>query len=190
MSQNRVIPAGRIENIILVIRGQKVILDRDLAQLYNVTTKRLNEQVRRNRSRFPDDFIFRLTDEEKAQVVANCDHLSTLKFSPSLPNAFPEHGAIMAASVINSPRAIEANIFVVRAFVRLRKMVETHTELLQKVGELEHRIESHDEQIQAILEAIRQLMMPPVKPRKKIGFEVKEKKAAYGKKVGKGKEKP
>ncbi|RZB30727.1 MAG: hypothetical protein SRB1_03007 [Desulfobacteraceae bacterium Eth-SRB1] len=183
MSENGVIPVGRIENIILVIREQKVILDRDLAQLYNVTTKRLNEQVRRNRSRFPDDFIFRLTTKEKAKVVANCDHLSTLKFSPSLPYAFTEHGAIMAASVINSPRAIEASIFVVRAFVRLRKMVETHTELLQKVGELEHRLEGHDEQIQAIFEAIRALMAPPEKPRKKIGFVVKEKKAAYGKRT-------
>lgn len=127
-----------------------------------------------------DDFIFRLTAKEKAKVVANCDHLSTVKFSPSLPYAFTEHGAIMAASIINSPRAIEASIFVVRAFVRLRKMVETHTELLQKVGELEHRLESHDEQIQAIFEAIRQLMTPPAKPRKKIGFGVKEKQAAYG----------
>ncbi|MCG2758635.1 MAG: ORF6N domain-containing protein, partial [Desulfobacteraceae bacterium] len=135
---------------------------------------------RRNRSRFPDDFIFRLTAKEKAKVVANCDHLSTVKFSPSLPYAFTEHGAIMAASVINSPRAIASSIFVVRAFVRLRKMVETHTELLQKVGELEDRLESHDEQIQSIFEAIRQLMMPPAKPRKKIGFGVKEKKAAYG----------
>ncbi|MBU4257858.1 MAG: ORF6N domain-containing protein [Proteobacteria bacterium] len=180
MSENEVVPVDQIENIILVIRGQKVILDRDLAQLYNVTTKRLNEQVRRNRSRFPDDFIFRLTAKEKAKVVANCDHLSTVKFSPSLPYAFTEHGAIMAASVINSPRAIASSIFVVRAFVRLRKMVETHTELLQKVGELEDRLESHDEQIQSIFEAIRQLMMPPAKPRKKIGFGVKEKKAAYG----------
>ncbi|MBU4185413.1 MAG: hypothetical protein KKC23_04300, partial [Proteobacteria bacterium] len=93
---------------------------------------------------------------------------------------FTEHGAIMEASVINSPLAIASSIFVVRAFVRLRKMVETHTELLQKVGELEDRLESHDEQIQSIFEAIRQLMMPPAKPRKKIGFGVKEKKAAYG----------
>jgi len=88
MSENGVIPVDRIENIILVIRGRKVILDRDLAQLYNVTTKRLNEQVRRNHNRFPDDFIFRLTAKEKAKVVANCDHLSTLKFSSSLPYVF------------------------------------------------------------------------------------------------------
>ena len=184
MSENGVIPVDRIENIILVIRGRKVILDRDLAQLYNVTTKRLNEQVRRNHSRFPDDFIFRLTAKEKAKVVANCDHLSTLKFSPSLPYVFTEHGAIMAASVINSPRAIEASIFVVRAFVRLRKMVETHAELLQKVGELEHRLEGHDQQLQTILEAIRQLMAP-TETKKKIGFTVKEKQKAYGKSMPK-----
>ncbi len=175
MSENGVIPVDRIENIILVIRGRKVILDRDLAQLYNVTTKRLNEQVRRNHSRFPDDFIFRLTAKEKAKVVANCDHLSTLKFSPSLPYVFTEHGAIMAASVINSPRAIEASIFVVRAFVRLRKMVETHAELLQKVGELEHRLEGHDQQIQTILEAIRQLMAPPETKKSSVNTEKRNK---------------
>jgi len=118
--------------------------------------------------------------KEKAKVVANCDHLSTLKFSPSLPYAFTEHGAIMAASVINSPRAIQASIFVVRAFVRLRKMVETHTELLQMFRELERRIVDHDEQIEAIFEAIHQLMVPPEKPRSKIGFEVKEKRGRYG----------
>jgi len=94
--------------------GQKVILDADLAKLYGVTTKRLNQQVKRNRERFPEDFMFQLTTEEKAEVVANCDHLSRLKFSPASPYAFTEHGAVMAASVLNTPRAIEVSIFVVR----------------------------------------------------------------------------
>ena len=102
-----VVLVDQIEPLILTIRGQKVLLDSDLADLYGVTTKRLNEQVRRNRKRFPADFMFRLTDDEKAEVVANCDHLSRLKFSPNLPHAFSERGAIMAANVLNSPRAVE-----------------------------------------------------------------------------------
>jgi hypothetical protein len=176
-----VVPMERIEKSILLIRGQKVILDADLARLYGATTKRLNEQVKRNRERFPEDFMFQLTKEEKAEVVANCDHLSTLKYSPALPHAFTEHGAIMAATVLNTQRAIEASIFVVRAFVALREMIATHKELAQKISELERRIGEHDEQIQAIFEAIRQLMLPPERSKKKIGFEVKEPKAKYAK---------
>jgi len=163
-----IIPVERVETAILLIRGQKVILAADLSRLYGVTTKRLNEQVRRNRDRFPKDFIFRLTTEEKSEVVANCAHLSKLKFSKTLPYAFTEHGAIMAASVLNTPRAIEASIFVVRTFVKLREMLATNKQLAQKLVELERRFEDHDHQIQAIFEAIRQLMTPPEKPRKKI----------------------
>ena len=182
------IPVELIERIIIVIRGKKVIMDADLAELYGVTTKRLNEQVRRNRSRFPEDFIFQLTTEEKSEVVANCDHLSKLKFSKTLPYTFTEHGAIMAASILNAPRAIEASIFVVRAFVKLREMLATHKELAQKLLELEQRLEDHDEQIQAIFEAIRQLMTSPDKKGKKgIGFMVKEKQKAFGKKTKKKK---
>ena len=176
-----VIPIERVERTILFLRGQKVILDADLGKLYGVTTKRLNEQVRRNQSRFPEDFVFRLSPEEKSEVVAKCDHLSKLKFSPTLPFAFTEHGAIMAASVLNSQRAIETSILVVRAFVRLREILITHRELARKLEELEGRIEAHDEQIVAIFEAIRQLMTPPEKPRKRIGFEVEETAARYGK---------
>ena len=102
-----VIPVEMIERKILLIRGEKVMLDADLAALYGVTTKRLNEQVKRNRERFPNDFMFQLTEEEKAEVVANCDHLKRLKFSPTLPYAFTEHGAIMLASVLNSPLAVQ-----------------------------------------------------------------------------------
>jgi hypothetical protein len=107
-----IIPAARIERSILVIRGEKVMLDADLAVLYGVTTKRLNEQVKRNRDRFPKDFIFQLTKREKREVVANCDHLKRLKFSPGLPYAFTEHGAIMLATVLNSPIAVKASIQV------------------------------------------------------------------------------
>jgi hypothetical protein len=122
-----------------------------------VTTKRLNEQVGRNPERFPDDFMFRLTYEEKNEVVANCDHLSKLKYSQALPRAFTEHGAIMVASVLNSHRAVEASIFVVRAFVRLRRLLATHDELARKLAQLEHIVASHDSRIIEIIEAIRML---------------------------------
>ena len=112
----------QIEQTILLIRGHRVMLDTDLADLYGVTTKRLNEQVKRNRNRFPADFMFQLTSTEKAEVVANCDHLKKLKFSPVRPFVFTEHGAVMVASVLNSKRAIEVSIYVVRAFVALREM--------------------------------------------------------------------
>jgi len=158
----------RVDRTIVFLRGQRVILDADLARLYGVTTKRLNQQVNRNRSRFPEDFMFQLTSEEKTEVVANCDHLSKLKFSPVLPYAFTEHGAIMAASVLNTPRAIETSVLVVRAFVKLREMVATHRELARKLAQLEVRFEDHDEKIEAIFEVIRQLMAPTDIPRKKI----------------------
>jgi hypothetical protein len=162
-----------------LLRGEKVLLDRDLAELNGVTTKALNEAVKRNRERFPADFMFQLTPEEKAEVVANCDHLSRLRFSPALPHAFTKHGAIMAASVLNTPRAIEASIFVVRAFVKLREMLGAHKALARKLAELEARLSGHNEQIQAIFEAIRQLMAPPDRPPRKIGFEVSEKSPTY-----------
>ena len=168
------VPRAHVEDVgrrILTIRDQKLIFDADLASLYGVRTKRLNQQVRRNSERFPEDFIFQLTVEEKAEVVANCDHLSNLKFSPALPLAFTEHGTIMAASVLNTQKAIEASIFVVRAFVRLREILATHRQLARKLKELEARLGEHDEQIQVIFEAIQQLMTPPDTPPKKIGFE-------------------
>ena len=120
-------------------------------------------------------------------MVANCDHLSNLKFSKTLPYAFTEHGAIMAASVLSTQRAIEASIFVVRAFVRLRQMLVTHKELALKLSELERKIESHDESTQTIFEAIRQLMTQPETDRRKIGFDIKECRVAYGKRTKKTK---
>ena len=164
------IPDGKIVNSILLIRGERVMLDADLAILYGVSTKRLNEQVKRNRDRFPDDFMFQLTEDEKAEVVANCDHLKQLKFSPNLPYAFTEHGAIMLATVLNSPVAVQASIQVVRAFVKLREMLSANKELAHKLTLLENNIGKHDEDIKLIFNAIRQLMTSPEKPKRKIGF--------------------
>ncbi|MFH1723678.1 MAG: ORF6N domain-containing protein [Elusimicrobiota bacterium] len=128
---------GGIQQRILLIRGEKVIIDADLAEAYGVPTRRLNEQVKRNRVRFPGDFMFQLSAREKAEVIANCDHLKKLKFAKALPFAFTEHGAIMAASVLNSPKAIEVGVFVVRAFVKLREVIAGHKELARKIAQLE-----------------------------------------------------
>jgi hypothetical protein len=166
---------ARIARQILVIHGQKVMIDADLAALYDVPTKRLNEQVKRNPGRFPADFVFQLSRAERDQVVANCDHLRRLKFSPTMPFAFTEHGALMAASVLNTPRAVEVSLYVVRAFVELREALATHKELAKRLDELESRLErklaTHDQAITGILEAIRQLMVPPEPAQKRrIGF--------------------
>jgi len=176
-----IIQIGQIEQRILLIRGQRVILDADLAELYGTTTKRLNEQVKRNRGRFPEDFMFQLTKREKAEVVAICDHLAKLKFSPVLPNAFTEHGAIMVASVLNTKRAIQVSVFVVRAFVKLREMLAAHKELAHKLVELERKLQNHDQSIRSMVVAIRQLMAPPESepPKRRIGFLVEEPKVPY-----------
>ena len=143
------------------------MLDADLAVLYGVTTKRLNEQVKRNRDRFPEDFMFQLTKNESAEVVANCDHLKILKFSPHLPYAFTEHGAIMLATVLNSPVAVHASIQVVRAFVRLRQLLTSNVELARKLDALEKK---YDTQFKVVFDAIRQLMTSPERNKRKIGF--------------------
>lgn len=170
-ANNPIIPPELIEHRILLIREQKVIIDADLAALYGVTTKRLNEQIKRNKDRFPTDFVFQLTSAEKQEVVANCDHLTSLKFSRNNPYAFTEHGAIMAASVLNTPHAVEVSVLVVRTFVKLRQLLSTHKELRHKLMELEHRLEDHDGAIQNLIGAIHQLMEPPAAPSKlPIGF--------------------
>lgn len=134
------------------------MLDADLADIYGVTTKRLNEQMKRNRDRFPEDFMFQLSEKEKAEVVANCDYLKKLKYSPNLPYAFTEHGAIMLATVLNSPVAVRASIQIVRAFVRLREMIATNKELAKRLNELEKK---YDAQFKVVFDAIRQLMSSP-----------------------------
>ena len=178
---NTLAPILPIEPRILVIRGQKVIIDADLAELYGVPTKRLNEQVKRNRERFPHDFMFQLIADEKAEVVANCDHLAKLKFSKSLPFAFTEHGAMMAGFMLNSPHAVGMSIYIVRAFVRLRELAATHQDLARRLDELEEKTEAlalnqetftHNTRVQLkqVFEAIRQLMTPPESPKRPIGF--------------------
>jgi phage regulator Rha-like protein len=164
--------AKRVESKILVLRDHKVILDTDLAILYGVTAKRLNEQIKRNIERFPADFLFQLTRTEqeflRSQNATSNQGRGGRRY---LPYAFTEHGAIMAATVLNSERAVEMSIFVVRAFVRMREAVATNHQVVAKLAELEHRLESHDTDIQDLVEAIRELMAPPTPKGRKIGFE-------------------
>lgn len=177
----------RIESRIQVIRGLRVMVDVGLAMLYGVATKRLNEQIKRNRERFPADFLFQLTAAEKAEVVANCDHLAKLKFSKVLPHAFTEHGAIQAANVLASAQAVEMGIYVVRAFVQLREASTLHADLAKRLAQLEDRAEgmelAHDTfsrntrlQLRQLLDAVRALTMPPEQPKRPIGFLTLEEK--------------
>jgi len=161
------IPEEMIEKRIFFIRRHKVMLDADLAELYGVPTKALNQAVKRNKDRFPGDFMFQLTEQEKAEVVTNCDHLKKLKFSPTLPYAFTEHGSIMLATVLNSPVAVQASIHVVRAFVRLREMLASNAELARKLDMMERK---YDNQFKIVFDAIRGLMAPPTVKKGKIGF--------------------
>lgn len=148
------------------------MIDADISELYGTSTKALNQAVKRNMNRFPPDFMFQLNTQEKAKVVTNCDHLMGLKFSKTLPYAFTEHGAIMAASVLNSAKAVEMSVFVVRAFIKLRELLSTHKELEQKLIELEQKVGKHDKAITAIIITIRELMGDNAKEREKtIGFE-------------------
>jgi hypothetical protein len=155
---------------ILLIRGQRVMLDADLADLYEIPTKALNQAVKRNQDRFPSDFMFQLSKEEKGELVTICDRFKNMKHSNVLPYAFTEHGALMLASVLNSPRAVELSLYIVRVFIRLREMLSSHKNLARKLDELERHVRGHDGHIQTLFEAIRQLMTPdPIKNRK-IGF--------------------
>lgn len=174
------VPMELIEKRIFFIRGHKVMLDTDLAALYGVQTKVLNQAVKRNERRFPSDFMFFLTKEEKDELVTNCDRLRRLRHSSALPRAFTEQGFAMLSSVLNSERAVDVNIEIMRAFIRLRALLSTHKELAGKLSELEKRLEGHDERIRVIFQAIRQLMTSPDKPRRNIGFVVKEKQRSYG----------
>ena len=162
----KLIPQEIIEQKIFLIRGQKVMLDRDLARLYGVETKVLNQSVKRNIGRFPQDFMFSLTRKE---ILRMSQIVTSLKFSKNI-NAFTEQGVAMLSSVIRSKRAIQVNIAIMRAFVKLRKILSAHKELAYKLSELERRIEKHDKEIRGIFEAIRQLMALPEKPKRKIGF--------------------
>ena len=198
-----IVPALRIAQSICLLRGQKVMLDFDLAALYGVATKVLNQAVKRNRERFPADFMFQLTAEETSnlrsqfvtlrsqtignQLIAmNRSQFVTLKRGQNIkyrPYAFTEEGVAMLSSVLNSARAINVNIAIMRAFVKLRETLETNRELARKFAELEKRVGKHDAKIDAILDAIRQLMAPPEEPRREIGFHVREKASRYGARI-------
>jgi len=170
---------------ILLIRGQKVMLDADLAELFGVPTKRFNEQVKRNLDRFPADFMFQLTEDEHESLRSQNATLNkyeslrsqfvTLKTGRGqhrkyLPYVFTEHGAIMAATILNSPKAVEMSVFIVRAFVQLREMLSSNAELAEKLLELEHKVSGHDQAIAGVIDAIRQLMMHAVGKSRPIGF--------------------
>ncbi len=182
MGSNQIIPVEVIENKIFLIRGQKVLLDRDLARLYNVATRDLNKAVSRNLSHFPDDFMFQLNKE----VFANLKfQFGTSRWGGTRkpPYAFTEQGVAMLSSVLRSERAVRVNILIMRTFVKLRDILSTHKELAQKLKELELRIDQHDEEIKSIIDALNQLLLPPPQPKRKMGFEVREKRILYNKRM-------
>jgi ORF6N domain len=174
-----IVPIDQIARAIVVLRGQKVMLDFDLARLYGVTTGNLNKAVNRNRGRFPSDFMFQLTAEEAERLIFQFGISKGRGGRRHRPYAFTEQGVAILSSVLNSERAVKVNIAIMRAFVKLRKTLETNRELARKFSELEKRVGKHDEEIRAILEAIRQLMAPPETPRREIGFHVREKIPRY-----------
>jgi len=166
---------GRIERAILIVRDQRVILDVELAELYGVPTKALNQAFKRNKERFPPDFAFRLTVAERDEVVTICDHLANLKFSRVTPNAFTEHGAIMAANVLNSDRAIAMSVMVVGTFIRLRDRMVQQEEMAKALRQIERRVSQHDEQLLAHVRRLRDISMPPSHRRnRRIGYNAEK----------------
>ncbi|MBV8546899.1 MAG: ORF6N domain-containing protein [Acidobacteria bacterium] len=162
--------ARQLDPPIVEIRGKCVMLDRDLADVYGVTTKALNQAVKRNAKRFPGDFRFQLTGAEREEVVTNCDHLLNLKYASTRPWAFTEHGALMAATVLNSPRAVQMSVFVIRAFVRLRAYVRGHAEIAKRLEALEQRVTDHDDSLGDMFKALRALLAPSPRNTREIGF--------------------
>jgi len=179
-SRDQIIPPHRIEKLIFLIRGQKVMLDGDLAELYQVSTKVLNQAVKRNEDRFPADFMFQLTHEEFTALRSQIVTLESGRgrHRKYLPHAFTEQGVAMLSSVLRSKRAVRVNIEIMRAFVRLREILATHKDLAAKLETLERK---YDAQFKVVFDAIRQLMTPPEPKKRKIGFLVKERAARYGK---------
>ena len=165
----------RIEEMIFLIRGQRVMLDSDLARIYGVSTMRLNEQFKRNAGRFPSDFAFQLKQQEFTNLISQIAISSSHGGRRKLPWVFTEHGALMLASVLNSPVAVEASVRVVRAFVLMREQMAAHKELAGKLADLEQRVGGHDAAIHDLFEALRQLIEPPLpENRREIGFHVRE----------------
>ena len=194
--KREITPVVRIAQSIHLLRGQKVMLDFDLAALYGVATKVLNQAVKRNAARFPRDFMFKLSGEESDRLLLavtpsrgrsrSRSQIVTLKRGQNVkyrPYAFTEEGVAMLSSVLHSERAVKVNIAIMRAFVRLREMLETNRALAQKFSELEKHVGKHDDEIGAIIDTIRQLMAPLAKPRREIGFHVREKSPRYGAKL-------
>lgn len=179
MPEQTIVPVETITATILTIRGQRVIIDADLARLYDTSTMRLNQAVKRNAARFPADFMFTLTPAEKEELITNCDRFTRLKHSSALPHAFTEHGAVMVASILNTPKAVEVSVFVVRAFIQQRAMLAANADLALKLERLErkllasftlteNRLDDHENQLEQIIEAIREMRTPA--PPRRIGF--------------------
>ena len=166
-----IIPDEVIINKIILIRGQKVLISNDLAQLYGVTTKRLNEQVKRNIKRFPQHFMFQLTEQEKDKVVAICDHLQNLKYSPYLPYVFTEYGTVMLANILNSDRAIQVSIRIVEIYIKIRENILNNKDIQLKMELLEKRVGSQDEKILLVFKYLEKFIDIQEKPRKRIGFK-------------------
>ncbi len=177
------IPSEIIEQRIFLIRGEKVMIDRDLAELYEVQTKVLNQAVKRNIERFPDGFMFKISKQETDELVTICDRFKTLKHSTSFPFAFTELGIAMLSSVLKSKRAIQVNIQIMKTFVSLRRMFAESTELARKLAELEKK---YDKQFKIVFEVLNQLINPPEPPKRQIGFLVKDKAERYSVKKKKG----
>jgi hypothetical protein len=177
--KKEIIPIQQIAQAIRWVRGEKVLLDFDLAALYGVTTGALNRAVKRNKERFPADFMFQLTAEETKSLIFQFGISKGRGGRRHFPYAFTEQGVAMLSSVLNSARAVKVNIAIMRAFVKLRQTLETNRDLALKFSELESRVDKHDQEIAAIIEAIRQLMAPAEKPRREIGFHVREKTPRY-----------
>jgi len=161
---------AQIDQTILSVRAERVILDRDLAEVYGVTTKALNQAVKRNVLRFPSGFRFQLTKRERDEVVTNCDHLRRLKYTASLPWAFTEHGVLMAATVLNSSRAVEMSVYIVRAFIRLRAYARGHAEIAKRLDALERRVTDHDGDLSEMFDSLRALLAPSPRNAREIGF--------------------
>jgi hypothetical protein len=173
----KAIPDAVIANRILLLDGQSVMIDRDLAELYGVSTFRLNEQVTRNLTRFPPDFMRIVSQEEKEYLIKNFKHLESLKYSPALPRVFTEHGAVMLASVLNSERAILVNIQIVRIFTKMKQLMVNYKKVLQSIGRLEQKTLKNSKEIQAIVEYLKQLTeLQKQTERQRIGFRRKDEK--------------
>jgi hypothetical protein len=162
---------GRLEVLILFLREERVLLDADLAEIYGVSTKALNQAVKRNAERFPNDFMFQLSDVEKQEVVTNCDHLSRLKYSKVRPYAFTEHGALMVANVLSSEEAVKMSLYVVRVFIKQRKLLTMQSDILKKLAQMDAKLLRHDEGLRDLYYKLMPLLEPGPEPmRRKIGF--------------------